>query len=152
MNTAGTVALAALSGVGLLFSLVTVSITLVAGQAMSGAEPLSEQLMFYCGSFAVSFGVAAACTLPWYGPHRPLQAGGAYAVGGAVAGGLQAISLASVVRFEPQLRALTNGGPLGMCLVAATLLAFGTAAVVGRVLLQKAPLRRSRPAPQARRT
>lgn len=137
MNTAGTVALATLSGVGLLLSLLTLSISLVAVQAMSGAEPLIEQLLFFSGSFAASFGVAAACTLPWFGPHRPLQAGGAYAVGGAVGGCLQAISLASVVRFEPQLRVLTDGGPLGMLVLAASLLAFGTAAVVGNVLLRR---------------
>jgi hypothetical protein len=73
MNTAGTVALATLSGVGLLLSLLTLSISLVAVQAMSGTESLIELLLFFCGSFAISFGVAAACTLPWHGAHGPLQ-------------------------------------------------------------------------------
>ena len=137
MNTAGTVALATLSGVGLLLSLLTLSISLVAVQAMSGTESLIELLLFFCGS-AVSFGVAAACTLPWHGAHGPLQAGGAFSIGGAVRGGLQAISLASVARFEPQLRGLTDGGPLGTFLLAGNLLAFVTAGVVGRVLLRQA--------------
>jgi len=142
MNTAGTVALATLSAVGLLLSLLTLSISLVAVQAMSGTESLIELLLFFCGSFAISFGVAAACTLPWHGAHGPLQAGGAFSIGGALGGGLQAISLASVARFEPQLRGLTDGGPLGMFLLAGNLLAFVTAGVVGRVLLRQAGRRR----------
>ena len=151
MKTAGTVALATLSGVGLLFSLVGLSLTLTAVQAMSGAEPLIVQLFFFCGSFAVFFGVAAACTLPWYRPHGPLQAGGAFGLGGAVGGALQAISLASVVRFEPQLRALTDGGPLGVFLLAADVLSFGTAVVVGRVLLRSLGPRGPAPAGQEHR-
>jgi hypothetical protein len=88
---------------------------------------------WFCCSFVVSFGVAAACTLPWHGAHGPLEAGAAFAIGGAVGGGLQAISLASVARFEPQLSGLTDGGPL-----AGNLLAFVTAGVVGKVLLRQA--------------
>ena len=142
MNTAGTVALATLSGVGLLLSLLTLNISLIAVQAMRGTESLIELLVFFSASFAISFGVAAACTLPWYGPQGPLQAGGAFAVGGLVGGALQAISVDSIARFEPQLRAITDGGPLGIFLLTGNILAFATAAVVGTVLLRWAHRRR----------
>lgn len=121
---------------------------MIAVQGMSDAEPLLAQVFLFCGSFGLSFGVAAACTLPWFRPYRPLEAGAAYAVGGAAGGAIQALSLAAIVRFDARLRVVTAGGPLGIVLLIGTLVAVSTGLVVGGVLLRRARPRGLPPADQ----
>ena len=87
--------------IGLLFSIVVLNIALVSIQASSGDEPLIPSLIFFVVSFALAFGLGAACTLRLGGRFTARRAAIAFAAGGAVGGAILAGSLRLVDLFEP---------------------------------------------------
>ena len=123
--------------VGLLFSLVILNVALVSIQASSGDEPLTQALTFFVVSFALAFGLGAACTLPLGGRFTASRAAIAFAVGGAVGGAILAGSLRLVDLFEPALRALTGGGPIGHFLLLGVVGALAAPIAVGTWLLRR---------------
>jgi len=125
----------ALSVLGLLVSMFVLMIALVATQAMSGSEPFREPLIFFTISFALAFGLGATSSLPLAGRYRAWPTALAFTSGGAVGGAVLASGLALITGFERQLRVLTDGGPLGIFLLAATVAALATPCVVGMWLL-----------------
>ena len=124
-----------LSVLCLLFSVFVLMIALVSIQAMSGSEPFREPLTFFTIGFALAFELGATCSLPLTGRYRAWPTALAFTSGGAVGGAVLASGLALITGFERQLRALTDGGPLGIFLLAATVVALATPFAVGMSLL-----------------
>ena len=135
MNRRASVLDIAIAVAGLLFSLVVLNIALLSTQASSGKEPLWQSLTFFTITFALAFGLGAGCALRLGGRYRMSRAAIAFATGGAVGGALLAGSLHLIDRFEPGLRALTRGGPIGTFLLAATVAALAVSIAVGTGLL-----------------
>ena len=134
--TVRTTLLATLSVSGLLVSFLVLNVALVSAQGMSGDEPFSRVLFFFSVVFALAFGIAAACGLPWLGRHTAWTAGRAFAAGGAVGGAVHALGLKLLTDFEPELRTLTGGGPIGLFGLAAGLAALAIAVVLGAAFLR----------------
>ena len=135
--TIRTTLLAIFSVAGLLVSFLVLNVALISIQGISGDEPFWRMLLFFSVAFAFAFGLAAACGLPWFGPYTPWMAGRAFATAGAVGGVVHAFALKLLTDFEPELRALTDGGPLGLFALGATLSALAVAVVLGTALLRR---------------
>ena len=130
------------SVVGLLFSVVLLSLALTSIQAMSGHEPFRQSLTFFGPTLAVAFGLGAACILPLGGRYRMVSSFVVFAVAGAVGGTMLAGALRLMTVFERDLRALTNGGPTGIFLLAATIAAVAVPVLLGIPMLHLASRRR----------
>ena len=125
------------SMLGLLVSIVALALALVSIQAMSGSEPFREPLIFLTVSFAVAFGWGGVCSLPLTGRYRMWPTLVAFASGGAIGGAVLASALQLITVFETRLRASTDGGPLGIFVMAAIVGALVMPIAVGMPLLRR---------------
>ena len=121
---------------GLFLSIGSLMLALVSIQGMSGSEPLQEILIFFTLSFAVAFGLGAVCSLPLTGRYRVWPTAVAFASGGAIGGGALAIGLGLITVFETRLRESTDGGPLGVFVMAAIIGALAMPITIGTRLLR----------------
>ena len=124
------------SVVGLLFSIVLLSLALTSIQAMSGREPFLQLLTFFGPIFAVAFGLGAACTLPLRGQYRMVASFVVFGIAGAIGGSMLAGALHLTSLFERDLRASTNGGPTGIFVMAAMVGAVATPVLIGTPMLR----------------
>ena len=132
MNGAvGTVIQVALSVLGLLLSVLVLFMALLSIQAMSGTEPFRELLLFMSVSFALAYGLGASCVLPLTGRYRWWHVAAAFTAGGALGGSAFAAAIRLISVKETQLRAVTDGGPLGIFLLGATIGAVAIPLLIG---------------------
>jgi hypothetical protein len=123
--------------IGVLVALLLLNVSLFSIQGMSGQQPFAPTFVFFTLSFALAFGVGAVSVRALTGRRRLWPTACAFGIGGASGGALFALALRAVDQFEPQLRVLTGGGPLGGFLLAAALAAVGVTLLVGMAVVRR---------------
>lgn len=107
---------------------------------MSGGENLFSLVLFFSTNFGAAFGLAGAAivsNIPQISWRRLFVGILTFAAGGALGGVFLSASLKSIDYFEPFLRRLTHGGPLGFFLLMAMALSLLIPCLVGGICYRR---------------